>query len=38
MQDVIAPLCSGATVSFAQPDAMKGTLKNTLEVKMMCVY
>ncbi|XP_065901743.1 long-chain-fatty-acid--CoA ligase ACSBG2-like [Dysidea avara] len=29
--DIIAPLCSGATVWFAQPDAMKGTLKNTLE-------
>ncbi|XP_065901711.1 long-chain-fatty-acid--CoA ligase ACSBG2-like isoform X2 [Dysidea avara] len=31
MIDIIAPLCSGATVWFAQPDAMKGTLKNTLE-------
>ena len=31
----MAPLCSGATVSFAQPDAMRGTLKDTLEVRKL---
>ena len=33
----MAPVCSGATVSFARPDALRGTLKDTLEV-CACVH
>lgn len=32
MADIITPSITGFVVNFAQPDALKGTLKNTLLV------
>ena len=37
-QDILAPLHTGLTIHFAQPDAMKGSLLDTLKVGERCAY
>ena len=37
-QDILTPLHTGLTIHFARPDAMKGSLLDTLKVRERCSH